>query len=258
MSEKRLRLRAGFDRVAELYDRARPDYPPVLFDELVALAGVGRVLEIGCGPGRATIALAQRGYSVLAVELAPNMAAIATANLAPYDSVRVEVGDFDRWTGDGTTFDMVFAATAFHWLDPATRNERTAALLRPGGVLATIATWHVDGGTSEFYVDQYAIYRRYGVDEQSAERPPTAQDVPYHRNLGPHYQQPVFRRHEFAVDYSTSAYLDLLPTYSRLAAMPRLARDGLLRDVGALIDGRYGGRVTKRYMSELRMARVVG
>src|SRR6266542_5110121 len=56
MSEAELaRLRETFNEAAELYDRARPGYPPALFDELAVLAGVGpgcRVLEIGCGTGR--------------------------------------------------------------------------------------------------------------------------------------------------------------------------------------------------------------
>lgn len=254
-TDERLRLRSGFDRVAQLYDRARPVYPPAAFDDLVALAGVGRVLEIGCGTGIATIALAERGFAVHALELGPRLAAVASAKLAAYDDVVVEVGDFDRWTGDGESFDLVFAATSFHWLDPATRYRRTAALLRPGGVLATMATWHVAGGTSAFFADVHAVYRRYGADVPGHERLPTAAELPHHGQAGPHYAEPVFRRHEFSVDYTTSEYLDLLRTYSGQLAMAPLAADGLMREIGALIDGRYGGRVTKRYLTELRAQR---
>ena len=55
------RLRAIFDEDAERYDRARPGYPSALFDDFAELAGIGprcRVLEIGCGTGRATVPLA--------------------------------------------------------------------------------------------------------------------------------------------------------------------------------------------------------
>jgi len=71
-ADNRIRLRAGFDRVAPLYDRIRPAYPPALFDDLAELAGIGpgcRVLEIGCGTGQATVELARRGCDVLAIEL---------------------------------------------------------------------------------------------------------------------------------------------------------------------------------------------
>jgi len=51
----RRRLRAIFDQVRELYDRARPGCPDALFDDLVAVLPGPRLLEIGCGttgPGR--------------------------------------------------------------------------------------------------------------------------------------------------------------------------------------------------------------
>jgi cyclopropane fatty-acyl-phospholipid synthase-like methyltransferase len=51
--------------VPELHDRARPTYPGPLFDDLASLGALGdgaRVLEIGCGTGKATLALAGRGF----------------------------------------------------------------------------------------------------------------------------------------------------------------------------------------------------
>jgi len=80
---KRERLRVTFDQAAELYDRARPGYPPALFTDLAELAGVGpgcRVLEIGCGTGQATGPLAERGCQVVAVELGAALAAAARRN----------------------------------------------------------------------------------------------------------------------------------------------------------------------------------
>lgn len=44
-------------------------------------------------------------------------------------------------------------------------------------------------------------------------------------------------------------------TYSTTLAMSPPTAAGLLRCVGDLIDGRYGGRVAKRYLSELRVTR---
>lgn len=52
MSEDRERLRITFDEEAPLYDRARPDYPDRMFDDLVSLSGIppdGRVLEMAGG-----------------------------------------------------------------------------------------------------------------------------------------------------------------------------------------------------------------
>ena len=70
-SDTSWRERAGlFDEAAERYDRARPGSPEALIDAILADAGEApRVLDVGCGTGIATRALAARGARVLAVEL---------------------------------------------------------------------------------------------------------------------------------------------------------------------------------------------
>ena len=51
--------------------------------------------------------------------------------------------------------------------------------------------------------------------------------------------------------------MEVLRTYSGHRALPTAAREGLLGRVAGLIDKRYGGRVTKRYLTELRVSRTV-
>lgn len=54
--------------------------------------------------------------------------------------------------------------------------------------------------------------------------------------------------------YICADYLDLLMTYSGHRAMPEPARAGLLGCISELIDNRYGGRITKHYLTQLRLA----
>lgn len=258
MSE-RLRLRAKFDHLARLYDDIRPTYPGQLFTDLAELTGIGqgtRVLEIGGGTGQASVPLAQLGCELLVVELGPHLAEIAATRLAPYPA-RIVVADFDRWTPDDTGFHAVFSATAFHWLDPATRYRRTAELLAPGGFLVNVTTLHVAGGTMEFFEDVQYVYRRYYPESTLANGPQPAGTVPNttHPGLADHYRQPVYRRYEWDREYTTAQYIDVLRTYSATFCLPPPTQAGLLRDIATLIDGRYGGRITKRYVFELRIAR---
>jgi SAM-dependent methyltransferase len=259
MTDGRLRQRAGFDRVADVYDRVRPTYPPALFADLAALTGVGpgsRVLEIGCGTGQASVALAELGCDLLAVELGPHLAELAARRLAPFGSARVVVADFDRWTPEVAGFDLVFSATAFHWLDPATRFDRTADLLAPGGSLAVVETHHIAGGTERFFADVQSCYRRFDRVRSADDVLRPADQVPHGTDFDTgRYQAPVFRRHEWTAQYRTADYLDLIGTYSGTLDLPPLTAAGLLRCIGQLIDGRYDGRVAKRYLAELRLAR---
>ena len=77
---ERHRLRRGFDDDAHAYDRTRPICPTELFDDVFALTDLApgkRVLEIGAGTGQASLALAQRGLAITALELGPGLAELA-------------------------------------------------------------------------------------------------------------------------------------------------------------------------------------
>jgi SAM-dependent methyltransferase len=94
------------------------------------------VLEVGCGTGRATVPLARRGRSVLALEPNPAMTAVAARNLAPYPAVRIEGTSFEDWPVGGAPFGLLVAAPAWHWVSPAARVRKAADALTPGGVVA--------------------------------------------------------------------------------------------------------------------------
>src|SRR4051794_28010496 len=162
--DHRATLRATFGEVAEIYDRARPGYPERIFDDLTEVARLGpgaRVLEVGCGTGKATVPLARRGYAVTAVELRAELAAVARRNLENHSNATVVVADFEEWPPPTEPFDAVVAATAWHWIDPTMRVEKAARALRPGGSVAVIASDHVAGGTQQFFDDVQRCYERF-------------------------------------------------------------------------------------------------
>lgn len=259
---RRALLARIFDEDAELYDRARPGYPPGLYDDLAELAGAGpgsRVLEVGCGTGQATVELAARGCRITAVEAGPRMAAIARRNLAGGAEAEVVTARFESWPLPPEPYDAVVSATAFHWIDPAVRMTRAADALRPGGALAVVRSQHVRGGTEEFFVEVQRCYERFDPRTPPGLRPPAADDVDGSDHVeevarSGRFGPTVLRRHEQDLTYTTSAYLELLRTYSGHRALPEPARNGLLGCVEALIEGRYGGRVTKRYLIELAVS----
>jgi SAM-dependent methyltransferase len=199
----RERLRSTFDQAAELYDRVRPRYPPALFDDLAELTGIGpgsRVLEIGPGTGQATIPLAERGCQVVAVELGAHLATVARHNLARFPAVEIVTAAFEDWPLPAAPFDLVLAATAFHWIAPAVRVTKAADALRPGGWLATITTHHIAGGDESFFADAQTCYERWdpgtppgGVAlEPAADVPHASDELDRSHRFGP----ARFRRYE--------------------------------------------------------------
>jgi SAM-dependent methyltransferase len=253
--------RASFDGAAEAYDRGRPGYPEGLVAALTSLAGIGRgsrVLEIGPGTGQLSVALAERGASLLAVELGPNLAALATRKLARFPDADVLVADFDDWTTSAASFDAVVAATSFHWLDASSRVAKCAALLRPGGALAIIETcWGVGAGDDPFFVASQACYARWTPDHDPKFRQPRAEDVtPICLGaMRPELVVIAHRRCVVAREYSSAAYCELLSTFSNLLFLDPASRAGFLACISNLIDSQFGGKVIRNDLYDLSVAR---
>jgi SAM-dependent methyltransferase len=146
-----------FDRVAAEYDRVRPGYPEELIDAALAGAEIRRVLEVGCGTGQLTAALAARGLEVEAVEPGANLAARAQRRVP---GLCLYAGRFEDVELPAGAFDAVFSATAFHWVDPDVGWTKAAALLRPGGRFALLT--HVPVSDDDVRPAQQELARIYG------------------------------------------------------------------------------------------------
>ncbi len=157
-----------FDEVAELYDRVRSGYPEELFDDLFEMAGqaptTSRVLEVGCGTGKATLPLLARGAEVLALDPGANLLAVARRNAGenPRASfVQARFEDFRLPRQDER--DLVVSAQAFHWIDPDLRFELAANALRAGGAIALM--WNVPiPGESETHHAIREAYRTHAPE----------------------------------------------------------------------------------------------
>jgi SAM-dependent methyltransferase len=133
-----------FDSAASIYEAARPSYPAELFDDLVELAELkpgDRLLEIGCATGKATRSLLERGSSIVCVEMGAQLAERARGSLAGFP-VEIHVVPFESWEAKQRAFDLVYAATAWHWVDPEIRYRKAHQLLRHGGHLAFWSASH--------------------------------------------------------------------------------------------------------------------
>jgi SAM-dependent methyltransferase len=256
-------LATTFDTVAERYERARPGYPDQLFADLARVTGLptagASVLEIGTGTGQATRGLLERGWRVVSLEPGRELAAVARRVLAGRGDVRVVVSPFERWVaGDEAPFDLVFAATSWHWLDPQDAYRRAAELLRPGGHLAIVATEHVSPpGGDDFFRQVERIYDEVGMgDGQGGPQPPEAipaPDVAAMENSG-FFARPTVHRYVWGRDYTAAEYLSLLSTYSgHIAASPEQRRT-LFRGIREMIDARPSATVRKHYLNTLQIA----
>ena len=247
--EREQRLVFGED--AERYDRARPSYPVELVDQLVAWVGAeARVVDVGCGTGKAARLLAARGMVGVGVEPHPAMAAVARRHLGQWPGWRVDAGGFEDWEprpGD-TPADLVTCAQAWHWLDPAVRLHRAHAVLRPGGWLAL--WWNAneldDDSPGRLAINDIYARLEPGMDvlPSCGNLPRPGRDDPIPDGLG--FGPPVDRVIPWSHEYKRDEWIDLLQTHSNHRLLPPERLTRLLDAVAEAIDA-HGGTYLGRY-----------
>jgi SAM-dependent methyltransferase len=262
VTDEREKLRATFDAAVDRYDRARPEYPRALFDELFRRTGLAegdRVLEVGCASGKATRALAARGLRLTCIELGPSLAAAARRNLAGFADVDVITADFESWRPpEKTTYAAVVAATAWHWVDPVVRYQRAWELLRPGGHLAFWTAVHVLPPTGDrFFEEIQTIY-----DEIGESLGPRVWPQP--REIGDDRAEILasglfdlvsVTQFDWELHYDAERYIDLLETFSGHLAMAPWQRERLYAEIRRRLAQRPDGLVHRHWGAVLHVAR---
>jgi SAM-dependent methyltransferase len=257
---ERERLRQTFDEAAGIYDRVRPEYPQALFDDLVTAAGLApgdHLLEVGCATGKATRPLAERGFRITCVELGAGLAEVARRNLAGYP-VQVTAGQFEEWQ-PSEPLSLVYAATAWHWIDPALRYIRAWQALRPGGHLAIWNAGHVFPADGDpFFAEIQDIYDEIGEGLKPGERQPRPGEQPDDRaeiEASGLFQVTMVRHYDWERIYDAEEYIGLLSTFSGHIAMAEWKRQRLYGEIRRRLALRPGHSVRRHWGAVLQVAR---
>lgn len=262
--EERRRKRARtFDEIPEEYDRARRPFPEQFFDDLFAHSGLepagAKVLEIGCGTGLTSLPLARRGCRIMCVELGPNLARFARQKLAQFPDFQVTVARFEDWQPNDGGFDMVFSARSWHFLDADARYAKSAALLRPGGVLAfTMGAHALPRDADPFFTQIQDCYAQIG-EARLEWPPPTPEELPDLREeieRSGFFDDIKVIRYVWADDFTADEYVAMMNTASDHRIMEPAKRKRLFAEMRRLIAARPGGRIRLHTAMILHLARM--
>ncbi|HEY6393824.1 MAG TPA: class I SAM-dependent methyltransferase, partial [Candidatus Binataceae bacterium] len=218
----------------------------------------GRILEIGCGTGQATMPFAERGYSMLCLEPGAAMSSIARKKLQEFPNVEIKNISFEKWQPEKSAFDLLISATAFHWITSELRYARAAGALKANGTLAIFRNDHPRPFTG-FFDRVQDVYRRIVPQWDDPNAAPSA-DEASRATVEEIDRSGLFgeidvRRYCWSREYSRIEYIKLLNTYSDNLSLDEVRRKRLFDETGEIIDAEYGGRISRPYLSTLYLAR---
>lgn len=211
----------AFEALVDDYDAARPTYPRAMYE---ALPPLGRCLELGAGTGLATIGL--RPEHLVVTDLGPAMLARGLAKHGwPGAVCRAEALPFAAGS-----FDTVFAAQMWHWVDQPAGPLEVRRVLRPGGHLLLV--WNetrADG--LDWFARQQDRLEAGNPDYQRGHR-----EIDYNAQLGEWFSVSPAREFRWDRSLSYELYARWLRSKSYVQRLPdveEFVRDSLsdLRDV---------------------------
>jgi SAM-dependent methyltransferase len=222
----------SFGTVAAEYDRVRPGYPAEMVTDVLAYAGLApgvRALEVGAGTGKATLAFAERGVPVTAVEPDVEMAKVLRRNTSGHD-VEVRIGLFEDFR-DGASYGLINCGSAWHWVDPAVRWDLAARALVPGGAIALF--WNRDHPSDPAVTDELrAAHALHAPDAWRDPEPATDADRLWPEMSDfPLYTDFTAEIYRWRRPMATSDYIANLGTLSRHIVQPPQEREALFADI---------------------------
>jgi len=255
-------LRHTFDEVASLYNEVRPRYPDALFRSLIGtthLSADSKILEIGAGTGQATVPLTKKGYHITAIELGKSLAKFAEQELREYQNVRILNTSFEEAILPSKSFDLVYAATSFHWIDPLIKYAKTHSILKDGSFLAIIHTNHVsDDKGDKFFTDSISIFDHHGfVNRNQKPRLPTIGELKPDDIDRSRFRLIDFQLFPVVIKYTAKTFSRLLNTYSNHLAASKEIQQAFYHDIENFIDEHFNGEIDKHFCMSLTVAQKI-
>jgi SAM-dependent methyltransferase len=221
----------GFGQAAEVYEDARPSYPPEAVAWLVEHLGIApgaRVVDLAAGTGKLTRLLAPAGASLVAAEPVAGMRA-TFARICP--DVAMVACTAESLSFASGSLDAITVAQGFHWFDAPVALTEFARALRHGGRVGLV--WNARDRSNDLVdqlwsimdrVEKRAPWRKHERWSDSA--------LVEHPEFGPlhegtfHHEQVMTREQ----------VLDRFRSVSHISVLPPAEQDAVIGEIRAVLD----------------------
>ena len=260
-----------FDEIVAGYDKVRPEYPDELFEDIFRYSEPGKtkkVLEIGAGTGKATVPFLNAGYDVTAVEIGANMANFLAEKFEMRKNFNVIISAFEDADLEDKSYDVLYAATAFHWVNAEIGCPKAFRLLKSGGVIALFRYNAVPANGEALYEEIQEVYEKYYYSYYKSEtyRPIKKSNDEFMKveeisrgfgfeDLSAYgFRDVSMKLYHTARVFDADEYIAILDTCSDHRSLPDNERAALYADVRKAII-KHGGHHKVEYVFQLYMGR---
>lgn len=263
--------RTHFDEIVVNYDKIRPEYPDRLFADVIGFIGSGKkkALEIGAGTGKATAPFLKAGYDVTAVEIGKNMAEFLQEKFKGYKDFNVIVSAFEDALLDENSYDLIYAASAFHWIDAEIGCPKVFRLLKSGGVFALfrynilarddeVLCDEIQTAYDKYYLSYYTSKKRQVKCRRSHDEFKEPSEIINNygfedlKNYG--FNEVSMKFYDVTLTYGADEYIDLLDTLADHRSLPEENRAALYAGIKETIL-KHGGYIKEDHVFQLYMGR---
>ena len=252
-------LETTFNTVYTEYDRWRPNYVKEMYDDIFRAKTINessKVLEVGIGTGQATLPILKKGCRLIAIELGEQLAEFSRNKFKGYEKFTVENLAFQDFKCAPNSFDLIFSATAFHWIPEEIGYTKVFDMLKSGGVFARFANHPYKdkkrNNISSALKDIYAKYMPNSLDkgEYTEQNAKNIADIAYKYGFVDMSHKLYHRTRNF----TAHEYTLLLGTYSDHISIEETTRIRFFQEIKDAINDN-GGIITIYDTIDLQLAR---
>lgn len=249
-------LRLTFNENASNYDKYRPTYPDEMYKDIIGFSGLDdgkKALEIGIGTGQATLPFLKIGCIVTAIEIGDKLAKFTREKFKDDKNFEVINQDFESVQLDGNHYDLVYSASAFHWIPQEIGLPKVYRILKSGGVFAWFSNQpapseehvHIHEELQKIYRRHSQFFKNEPVPSPEAKRHQAERKRLDRFNALKQYgfTDVITKLYYGTRTLNAEDYSKLIGTYSDHMAMPDDIRIPFLNEIADTIE-HCGGRFT--------------
>ena len=219
------------------------------------------MVEVGSGGGQATLPMLKTGCSLTAVEYGRQFSECLKEKYRAYPKFSVITDKFENVAFPEGAFNLVYSASAFHWIPEEIGYKKVYSMLKTGGAFARFANHpYRNKGNPALSEEIDALYDEYYYTYYNKKREPlteiTEAQAQERAKIAERYGFSDIRYALFYRErvFSAKEYTSLLGTYSDHIAMEKTVRTRFFSKIEEAIN-KHGGAITIYDTIDLQLAR---